>query len=154
MPISLQIQIAIVALLAVAGFFIFWRTTSSLTKRMNEIFGGAGETADDLVRNLVRRTTVLETKAEELEKRLGPVEEISKISVQKVGFLRFNPFRDTGGDNSFAIALLDGEDTGVIFSSFYTREGVRVYAKKIERGEPKQVLSDEEKQVLKEAMEK
>ena len=74
------------------------------------------------------------------------------MSVQKVGFLRFNPFQDTGGDNSFALALLDRENNGVILSSFYTREGVRIYAKQIENGASRQALSDEEKKVLEEAL--
>jgi hypothetical protein len=138
--------------LLIVLFSVLFLTVKKLEKRLNTIFGGSGETEEELKRNIIRRTAWLEAKSEELESRLKPVEEVSNISVQKVGFLRFNPFQDTGGDNSFAISLLDKKNDGVLFSSFYTREGVRIYAKKIENGVPKQALSGEEKKVLEEAL--
>lgn len=70
--------------------------------------------------------------------------------IQKVGLLRFNPFKDTGGDQSFILALLDGTDTGVIISGLYSRSGTRWYAKRINKGKPLQhELSSEEKEALK-----
>lgn len=150
----LQIQIAFVFLFFVFVSSLLWWMVLRVQRRVKAVFKGSGETEEDLKRNVVRRTAWLEAKVEELDKRMSPLEDISHISVQKVGFLRFNPFQDTGGDNSFAISLLDRNNDGVVFSSFYTREGVRVYAKKIENGTPKQPLSDEEKKVLDEAMKK
>ena len=152
MPISIQIQIFILVALILIAFFVLWVAIRKVEKRVKLIFGGSGETEEDLKRNIVRRTAWLEAKTEELDKRVSPLEGISKVSVQKVGFLRFNPFQDTGGDNSFAISFLDHGNNGVVVSSFYTREGVRIYAKKIENGVPKQPLSDEEKQVLAQAL--
>jgi len=72
--------------------------------------------------------------------------------VQKVGLLRFNPFKDTGGDQSFILALVDGHDTGVIVSSYHTRSGTRWYAKNIVRGKSTEhELSAEELKALKAA---
>ncbi|OGZ94944.1 MAG: hypothetical protein A2847_02060 [Candidatus Sungbacteria bacterium RIFCSPHIGHO2_01_FULL_50_25] len=152
MPIPIEFQIAILFLLLIVLFFVLLRMVLRVERRVKTIFNGSGETEEELKRNIIRRTAWLEAKAEELDKRVSPLEAISQVSVQKVGFLRFNPFQDTGGDNSFAIALLDLKNDGVIFSSFYTREGVRIYAKKIENGNPKQPLSGEEKKVLDQAL--
>ncbi len=72
--------------------------------------------------------------------------------VQKLGLLRFNPFKDTGGDQSFIVTLVDGHDTGVIISSYHTRAGTRWYAKSVKNGKGvEHSLSAEEERALKEA---
>lgn len=70
--------------------------------------------------------------------------------IQKVGLTRFNPFKDTGGDQSFILALVDANNTGVIISSLHTRTGTRWYAKGIVNGKGVEYdLSDEEEKALK-----
>ncbi len=74
------------------------------------------------------------------------------LHIQKVGLLRFNPFKDTGGDQSFILALLDANSTGVIISSLHTRSGTRWYAKNVVKGKGVDYeLSSEETQALKSA---
>ncbi len=51
--------------------------------------------------------------------------------IQKYALMRFNPFEDAGGDQSFVIALLDAKDNGVVISSLHSRNGTRVYAKSV-----------------------
>ncbi len=90
-------------------------------------------------------TQTLNKRCEEIEKR-------GVKHLQKVGFLRFNPFSDTGGDQSFVLGLLDGEDNGVILSSLHGRETTRIYAKSIKKGEGDSLeLSKEETEVVKRA---
>ena len=57
---------------------------------------------------------------------------------------RFNPFSEIGGDQSFAFALLDGKNNGFVVTSFYTKEGNRVYGKPIKNGKSQYALSQEE----------
>ena len=74
------------------------------------------------------------------------------LHIQKIGLLRFNPFKETGGDQSFIVSLVDGTDTGVIISGLYSRSGTRWYAKKIVKGKSTEHdLSEEEKKALKTA---
>jgi hypothetical protein len=73
-------------------------------------------------------------------------------TMQKLAVIRFNPFEDTGGDQSFAIALLDEHDNGVVLSSLHARESTRVYAKPVQGGKSTFTLADEEKEVLLQAM--
>ncbi|KKQ28842.1 MAG: hypothetical protein A3H17_00025 [Candidatus Levybacteria bacterium RIFCSPLOWO2_12_FULL_37_14] len=74
------------------------------------------------------------------------------LHIQKIGLVRFNPFKDTGGDQSFILSLVDGNDTGVIISGLYARSGTRWYAKRIIKGKSiEHELSEEEKKALKEA---
>lgn len=150
-----QYQFFILLGLLAAGFGIGAWFFIDLQKKVKTLFGGeAAENEKDLLKNLARRVSKNEAKLEELEPRLKLVEEISKISVQKVGFLRFNPFNDTGGDQSFIAVWLDRKNNGLMISSLYMREGVRLYAKKVEDGKTKQQLSEEEKKLLEETINK
>lgn len=72
------------------------------------------------------------------------VRRLGRSSLHHVGLVRFNPFGDVGGDQSYALALLDGEQTGVVLSSIYSRSGVRTYAKAVQRGQSTHTLSEEE----------
>ena len=72
------------------------------------------------------------------------------LHIQKIGLVRFNPFKDTGGDQSFILSLTDGNDTGVIISGLYARSGTRWYAKRVIKGKSTEhELSEEEKKALK-----
>ena len=88
---------------------------------------------------------------EDFEKILKELESLKKeneFNIQKVGIVRFNPFKEIGGDQSFSIALLDGNDDGVVITSLYSREGNRVYGKPIKGGQSEYLLSGEEKEAI------
>jgi hypothetical protein len=96
----------------------------------------------------------LDRKIEGVSENLVSFEREMKWSLQKVGTVRFNPFSEVGGDQSFSIALLDGNDTGIVITSLYSREGNRVYAKPIKKGSSKYQLSEEEKKAIEKALSK
>lgn len=84
------------------------------------------------------------------------LEEMAKLhkdslhAIQKVGLVRFNPFADTGGDQSFCLALSDGNDNGIVITSLYSRSGVRWYVKSIRGGKGvEHELSKEEQAAVK-----
>ncbi len=77
------------------------------------------------------------------------IHELAHLGLHKIGMIRFNPFRDIGGDQSFSIALLDGENDGLVISSIYSRDGVRVYTKAIQNNlSEKHPLTEEEKKAI------
>lgn len=119
---------------------------------------------NNLVQATNKRTLqgVLDTLLQESERNKKDIESLQhqcdtivkdgKLHIQKIGLLRFNPFKDTGGDQSFILALLDGLDNGMVISGLYSRAGTRWYAKKVEKGiGVEHELSDDEKKALKEA---
>jgi len=88
----------------------------------------------------------------EVLKKSQEVEEKGAFHIQKIGFLRYNPFKTTGGDQSFILALLDEYDNGLVITSLHSRETTRIYAKPVKRGEAGNYkLSSEEKRVIKRA---
>jgi len=87
----------------------------------------------------------------ELSRELENLKEASKFSVQKVGMVRFSPYKEVGGDQSFSIALLDADNSGIVISSLFSRTDNRVYGKPIVNGQSKYLLSEEEKQAIEKA---
>lgn len=90
----------------------------------------------------------------DLKKLESAIENLGKegqVHFQRMGVVRFNPFSETGGDQSFALALLDKNDSGVVLLSLHSREGTRVYAKPIKNGKSKYELSREEMKAIEEA---
>ena len=83
-----------------------------------------------------------------LGKRVDLIEEDGKLHIQKIGLIRFNPFKELGGDHSFSMAILDSHDSGIIITSLHTRDRTRVYMKDIKKGKSGFELSSEEKKAL------
>lgn len=70
----------------------------------------------------------------DLEKRLESLRLDGLSHTQKIGFIRYNPFSETGGNQSFALAILDGRDSGFVITSLHSREATRVFAKPVKEG--------------------
>ena len=130
----------------ITSFFLF-----QIYRKWDGVFGSA-KNNKDVLSKLLKKQEVTEKELSDAVSRIQALEKIGKLSVQKIGFLRFNPFSHTGGENSFALTLLDSQNNGVIISSLYTRDGVRVYGKAIEKGVPRQPLSREEQATLDQAI--
>ena len=146
-----QYQFLMLAAVMIAGFCVLAFMLAHTRTRMKKMWGGlqpSGNAGEDLL----RRTMHLEARLEEMEPRMKAAETAAAASIQKVGFVRFNPFQDTGGDNSFSVVLLDQKNNGVLFSSLYMRDGTRLYAKEVKNGATRTPLSDEETKVLEDAL--
>lgn len=109
----------------------------------------------DLISSLNHLISVSERNSKDLEilgEKLNHEIAENKKHLQKIGFKRYNPFTDTGGDQSFTAALLDDLGDGIMISSLHSRENTRLYAKKVEGGKVEnQTLSKEEQEVIKQA---
>jgi hypothetical protein len=90
----------------------------------------------------------LKENFEKISQELENLKKESKFSIQKVGIVRFNPFSEVGGNQSFSLALLDANNNGIVITSLYSREGNRVYGKPIKNGQSEYPLSNEEKEAI------
>jgi hypothetical protein len=95
--------------------------------------------------------TSLSARLGELAEEYARLATAQSLSSQKISIVRFNPFGDTGGDQSFSLAVLDAHDSGYVLTSIHGRQGTRVYVKPIDFGKSKHQLSEEEQQVLAQA---
>ncbi len=102
---------------------------------------------------LIARIEEMEKEVEKTREEISSLREKQQSALQNFSVIRFNPFSDRGGDQSFSIALLDKEKNGVIITSYYSKEGNRVYSKFLKRGESEHPLSKEEEEAIKKAYE-
>jgi hypothetical protein len=124
----------------------------SLSRRIDSIARGAdGASLEGLLRQNLDTSERVGRGLGALETRTSVLERDGRIAIQRVGLVRFNPFEDTGGNQSFAVALLDANDDGFIVSSLHARQGTRIYAKAVAKGRPEAALSDEEAEALRRA---
>jgi hypothetical protein len=110
--------------------------------------GGGEATLGDVLESQVGRVEDVRSRLEELDQRHADLQRRSQTSIQHIGLVRFNPFDDTGSDQSFAIALLDDRRDGLVISSLHGRSNTRVFAKPVEGGSSSHALSDEETQAI------
>ena len=129
--------------------FFFWR----ILQHYNKLTNGVSEKGlKAVLDNLLKQAELNKKDIEYLKEYSARIEKDGLLHIQKVGLIRFNPFKDTGGDQSFILSLIDGNNNGVIISGLYSRSGTRWYAKKIANGKGiEHELSEEEKRALREA---
>ncbi|PIR80312.1 MAG: hypothetical protein COU25_00810 [Candidatus Levybacteria bacterium CG10_big_fil_rev_8_21_14_0_10_35_13] len=129
--------------------FFFWRILS----HYNRITKGVSQKSlKTVLEELLNDAELNKKDIAHLKEYSDKIEKEGFFHIQKVGLLRFNPFKDTGGDQSFILSLVNGEDTGVIISALYSRSGTRWYVKKVVKGKGVEYeLSEEEKKALKES---
>ena len=144
---------AAIVLLFILVIVLFVKN-SKLNKRYKTFM--AGEDAKSLEEIVKSRLEEVDTMKEILKKHqthLEEIDEIFKISFQKVGIIRYDAFKEMGGKLSFALALLNKEDSGFLINSMHsTREGCYMYVKEIIHGESFVVLAEEEQQALDQAI--
>ena len=105
-----------------------------------------------VLENFIKDMGMVKSDVDYLKAYCDKIQKEGLLHIQKVGLLRFNPFKDTGGDQSFILSLVDANDTGVVISGLYSRSGTRWYAKRVISGKSTDhELSEEEKKALKEA---
>ncbi len=101
---------------------------------------------------LERQVTISEAQALSLKKIENQVQSLTvdaQSHLRKVRLVRFNPYNDVGGDQSFAVVLLDSNKNGLSLASLHGREGTRLYAKTVEGGVGQEYpLSAEEKTAI------
>ena len=135
-------------ILALAGLsYWIW----SIQQRISRSLGGGKDNLEASLERYYTQVKELAGDQQELKSKLQQLQVQASIASQKISVVRFNPFGDTGGDQSFSLAVLDAQDSGYVITSIHGRQGTRVYIKPIDYGRSKYKLSAEEQQALKQA---
>jgi hypothetical protein len=106
------------------------------------------EKKPETVENVLEYVKELEKEVSRLSGEIDKLKKDSIFFTKKAEVERYNPFPGTGGNQSFSVAMLDGNKDGVIITSIYGRDGNRIYAKPIKAGISEYSLSDEEKKLI------
>lgn len=130
------------------------RRVRSLGRRLQSLTQGSdAESFEAVLGSHLERVRQVVQNVEAVSARMTAVEQELLGAFSRVGLTRFNPFEgDTGGNQSFALALLDGRGDGFVVSSLHARAVTRLYAKSVSGGTSEAALSDEESAALKQAL--
>lgn len=123
--------------------------------RLKKVFRGKrAQDLEEIMSGLRKDIDTLHTLERDLDVRSKNMDARIRTSLRGIDTIRFNPFKDQGSNQSFAIGLLNEEGTGVVISSLYSRDRVSVFAKPIKKGQPEYDLTEEESIVFKNALPK
>lgn len=114
---------------------------------------GNGNNLDEMLHSYINRVDNIETKNKEITEHFKTLEINIADCIQKIGIVRYNAFKDTGSDLSFSLALLNQYNDGIVLNGIYARDNSNIYAKPIKNGTSTYVLSEEEKEAIKRAIE-
>jgi hypothetical protein len=117
------------------------------------LVGKNGKSLEGTILSIKNGILRLDSIHAETKKQIENIESRLRKNIKKAEVVRFNPFQGTGsgGNQSFATALINEDGDGVVFSSLYSRERVSVFAKPIKNYSSEYELSEEERGVIKKA---
>lgn len=148
---SIILGLVLFLLLVVISWNILLHTRiSKLLKKNSELFeGNKTKNLEEVILDHARAIKSMDKDIHELFEISNKIHALAYKGLHKTGVIRFNPFSDVGGDQSFSIALLNGKNNGLVISSLYTREGTRVFTKSIIDGKSeKHPLTEEEEKTI------
>jgi len=141
-------------------FFIIWLILVEIRLkkaniRISKFFKGKrAEDLEEIIFEILKREKRNEKSIEELREKIQNINSRLLGSIQNVGILRFNPYKEIGGNQSFSVALLDEKENGFVLTSYHQREGTRVYLKPIQNGKSEFTLTKEEEEAINKAISK
>jgi hypothetical protein len=143
------------AIYIISAIFFIWLVylTNVVYKTKNHYNNLISRTKKQKIDEILEELLMMDQKTKEeldlVKNELHREIKTSILHIQKIGLVRFNPFERNGGDKSFVISFLNYENSGIVINFIYTRDGLRIYSKKVKNGKSEEYdLSEEEKKAI------
>lgn len=139
-------------LILLIGMIVTLCKLKKLRRKLDRYMRGKdAESLEDTILSCMEKAEKVDQMNQLLREDIIGLRKNQKITFQKMGMIRYNAFRETSGDLSYALALLDQEENGFLINSVYSREGGYSYIKEIKNGESEILLSEDEQRALEKA---
>lgn len=145
---GIWVVVGILSLWLIGLTVLFFRQST----HYNKLIGRGTGNLRDVLEKILKDREDLEAHIKKVEDALNGLDKKSVGFIQNLGIVRFSPYQETGGNQSFSLALLDGTGTGIVILSLHGRESTRIYVKPVEKGKSKYELSKEEAQAIGQAI--
>lgn len=149
--LMLSIMVGILTIGFISILYSNIKLKNKYNKFMKKI--GNGKNIEEDLENYMYRVERVERQNAEIISYCKNLDDEVAKCIQKVGIVRYSAFKDTGSDLSFAVAMLDENNDGVVFNGIYSREMSNIYAKPVKNGVSEYTLSEEEKEAIRRAIE-
>ncbi|HEX7714896.1 MAG TPA: DUF4446 family protein [Bacillota bacterium] len=140
----------VIIVLLVLLYFII--ANARLRKYQMLLKTSSGKDLEQMLLDLVEKTDLVYAKLTDFETKFESNRIVEAKHLQKIGLIRFKAFQNSGGDQSFALAMLDAAGDGIVISSIFGRDEARVYCKPVEKGDSSYPMSEEEKEAIVKAL--
>lgn len=146
--------LSVIVIMLLIGFIILLISNIKLKEKYRKFMQklGNGKNLEDDLSNFMYKVDRVEKQNAEIMNFCKNLDDDLTKCIQKVGIVRYSAFKDTGSDLSFAVALLDEKNSGVVFNGIYSREMSNIYAKPVENGNSSYTLSEEEAEAIRKAI--
>lgn len=113
---------------------------------------GKGENINDMLQKYVKNVEDVKAENAEIERYCQKLDDISKENLKKIGLVRYNAYKNTGSNLSFALAILNDKNTGIVLNGIYGLDTSNIYAKPVIEGKSEYALSKEEEEAIQKAI--
>lgn len=113
---------------------------------------GKGENINEMLEGYVKNVDEIKAENKEIIEYCQKLDDRSNDYLKKMGMVRYNAYKDTGSNLSFALAILDNENNGFVLNGIYARDNSNIYAKPVVNGKSEYVLSNEEEEAIRKAI--
>lgn len=146
--------LSVIVIMLLIGFIILLISNIKLKEKYRKFMQklGNGNNLEEDLSNFMYKVDRVEKQNAEIMNFCKNLDDNLTKCIQKVGIVRYSAFKDTGSDLSFAVALLDEKNSGVVFNGIYSREMSNIYAKPVENGNSSYTLSEEESEAIRKAI--
>ena len=152
-PMILIIGFSMLSLVLLIAFIVCIIKMNKLYRRYDLFMRGKdAETLEDTMIEILEQLKDMNAKDRATKDMMRVLSKQVKDSYQKFGFVKYNAFKGMGGNLSFVIAMLDGNNSGYILDAVHSREGCYMYLKEVEEGATETVLGSEEQEALEQAL--
>lgn len=152
-PVYLLIGSSVLSLALLIAFIVCVVKMNRLYRRYDRFMRGKdAETLEDTLIEILEQLKEVNTKDRTSKDMMRSLTKQGKDSFQKFGFVKYNAFKGMGGNLSFVLAMLDGNNTGFILDAVHSREGCYLYLKEVEEGATETILGSEEQEALEQAL--
>lgn len=149
--VGLLVSIVILFILYISNLTKLSRLRKAYDTFMKRL--GNGNNVDEMLRAYIQQVENVENENKNIIENHKQLELKISGCTQKIGIVRYNAFKDTGSDLSFSLALLNQYNDGVVLNGIYARDNSNIYAKPVKNGSSTYILSEEEKEAIRRAIE-
>ncbi len=145
------VLLLVLLLFVLLGLVIYLMIKTSKINKKYETFIkkiGNGKNIEQDLKKYMERVEKVTKQNSEIARACDILDENLKVCIQKTGIVRYNAFKDTGSELSFALALLDRENNGVVLNGIYSRDTSNIYAKPVKNGKSTYKASQEEEEAI------
>ncbi len=150
------IIIGVINVMLLLLYFINNIKLSKLRKNYSNFMSklGKGDNIYEMLKEYIKKVESIDSENREIEKYCQKLDNNVDQCIKKIGLVRYNAYKDTGSNLSFALALLNEKNTGIVLNGIYSRDSSNIYCKTVENGNSTYALSKEEAEAISQAINK